>query len=156
LRAAAAEGLFFTTDRDPGIRRLRHGRGFAYQRSTRTARASRKQPISRAFAAWPFHRHTGTSGSASARAVTWYATIEALAILRKLPVGNPREVKRQLKKVVAAVAARLGNTPAICRRCYIHPEVLLAYADGHLATLVGAATTRALNSLLRKRSRRSR
>jgi DNA topoisomerase-1 len=30
------------------------------------------------------------------------------------------------------VAARLGNTPTICRKCYIHPEVLNAYVEGQL------------------------
>jgi DNA topoisomerase-1 len=34
------------------------------------------------------------------------------------------------------VASRLGNTPTICRKCYIHPEVLSAYAEG--ALLLGA------------------
>jgi len=87
---------------------------------------------------------------------TWYATIEALATLRKLPVGNKGEVRRQLKKVIAAVAARLGNTPTICRKCYIHPEVLLAYAQGRLVKVVGTTAARALNSLLRKRGRKAR
>jgi DNA topoisomerase I len=87
---------------------------------------------------------------------TWYATIAALATLRKLPVGNKGEVKRQMKKVIAAVAARLGNTPTICRKCYIHPEVLLAYAEGRLVKVVGTTTAGALHSLLRKRGRKSR
>jgi DNA topoisomerase I len=30
---------------------------------------------------------------------------------------------------VADVASKLGNTPAICRKCYIHPEVLAAFLD---------------------------
>ncbi|MDB6089364.1 MAG: topA [Gammaproteobacteria bacterium] len=87
---------------------------------------------------------------------TWFATIEALGTLRKLPVGNQREVKRQLKEVVTTVAARLGNTPTICRKCYIHPEVLAAYATGQLAALNGAAPATALNVLLRSRSRAAR
>jgi DNA topoisomerase-1 len=85
---------------------------------------------------------------------TWYATIEALTILRKLPVGkNQREVKRQVKAVIATVAQRLGNTPTICRKCYIHPEVLLAYGEGRLAALGGTTAGRMLSSLLRKRGR---
>jgi DNA topoisomerase-1 len=87
---------------------------------------------------------------------TWYATIDALEALRKLPVGNRREVKRQLKKVVGAVAERLGNTPTICRKCYIHPEVLLAYAEGRLSGISAKTTARALHMLLRKPRRRSR
>jgi DNA topoisomerase-1 len=53
------------------------------------------------------------------------------------------------------VAARLGNTPAICRKCYIHPEVLLAYSEGRLLKLVGATAVHALNVLLRKRGRKA-
>jgi DNA topoisomerase-1 len=87
---------------------------------------------------------------------TWYATTDALSTLRKLPVGNKTEVQRELKKVIAAVATRLGNTPAICRKCYIHPEVLLAYAAGRLVDVVGTTAAKALNSLLRKRGRKTR
>ena len=86
---------------------------------------------------------------------TWYATVAALATLRKLPVGNKTAVQRQVKKVIAAVAARLGNTPAICRKCYIHPEVLLAYSAGRLVNLVGVTTLHALHLLLRKRGRKT-
>jgi DNA topoisomerase-1 len=86
---------------------------------------------------------------------TWYATVAALGTLRKLPVGNKTEVQRQLKAAIAAVAARLGNTPAICRKCYIHPEVLLAYSEGRLVQLVGMTTARALRVLLRKRGRKT-
>ncbi len=73
----------------------------------------------------------------------------------KLPVGNNTAVQRQVKKVIAAVAARLGNTPAICRKCYIHPEVLLAYSAGRLVNLVGVTTLHALHLLLRKRGRKT-
>jgi DNA topoisomerase-1 len=64
-------------------------------------------------------------------------------------------VQRQLKAAIAAVATRLGNTPAICRKCYIHPEVLLAYSEGRLVKLVGMTTARALRMLLRKRGRKA-
>jgi DNA topoisomerase I len=83
---------------------------------------------------------------------TWFATLEALQALRKRPVGNKVEVKRELVATIAAVAGRLGNTPAICRKCYIHPEVLNAYADGRLARLNGARPAVALRGLLRRRT----
>ena len=54
-----------------------------------------------------------------------------------------------------AVARRLGNTPTICRKCYIHPEVLTAFADGRLAKLNGAKPAVALRGLLRRRSMKS-
>jgi DNA topoisomerase-1 len=85
---------------------------------------------------------------------TWFATLEALQHLRKLEVGNKREVQRELTSVIAAVSARLGNTPSICRKCYIHPEVLTAFADGRLAKLNGSPPALALRGLLRQRGSR--
>jgi len=83
---------------------------------------------------------------------TWFATVEALQSLRRRPVGNKGEVKRELVATITAVAKRLGNTPTICRNCYIHPEVLTAYGDGRLARLNGAKPAAALRGLLRRRS----
>jgi DNA topoisomerase IB len=33
---------------------------------------------------------------------------------------------------IEKVAGRLSNTPTICRKCYVHPEVLNSYMDGNL------------------------
>ena len=40
--------------------------------------------------------------------------------------------KMNVKRAIEQVAARLGNTPTICRKCYVHPEVLNSYLDGQL------------------------
>jgi DNA topoisomerase-1 len=40
--------------------------------------------------------------------------------------------KKNLKEAIERVSSRLGNTPSICRKCYIHPEVLSAYVEGNL------------------------
>ncbi len=37
-------------------------------------------------------------------------------------------------RAVERVAESLGNTPAVCRKCYIHPVVLDGYLDGSLVT----------------------
>ena len=37
-----------------------------------------------------------------------------------------------MRAAIERVAARLGNTPTICRKCYVHPEVLSAYLEGAL------------------------
>jgi DNA topoisomerase IB len=39
---------------------------------------------------------------------------------------------KRLRAAIVQVAARLGNTPAICRKCYVHPDVISAYLDGTL------------------------
>ncbi|HBI44809.1 MAG TPA: hypothetical protein DDY78_18440 [Planctomycetales bacterium] len=41
--------------------------------------------------------------------------------------------KRNVVAAVEATARRLGNTVAVCRKCYIHPAVVEAYLDGSLA-----------------------
>ena len=40
--------------------------------------------------------------------------------------------KRNIRTAIESVASRLGNTTAICRKCYIHPEVLNCYLEGAL------------------------
>jgi DNA topoisomerase-1 len=49
-------------------------------------------------------------------------------------------------RAVERVAARLGNTPAICRRSYVHPEVLQAYLDGVTIGALKARTEGALSN----------
>jgi DNA topoisomerase I len=83
---------------------------------------------------------------------TWFATVDALEMLCKRCASNEREAKRDAVEVIAEVALRLGNTPAICRKCYIHPEVIAAYLDGRLAGMRGLQPARALRRLLRRRA----
>ena len=40
--------------------------------------------------------------------------------------------KRNITQAIEPVAERLGNTPTICRKCYVHPEVINAYIEGDL------------------------
>jgi DNA topoisomerase-1 len=64
---------------------------------------------------------------------TWAGTILAVKALSDLELGDTeRESKSRLGDAVKAVAEHLGNTPAVCRACYIHPSVLEAYANGTL------------------------
>jgi DNA topoisomerase I len=65
---------------------------------------------------------------------TWAGTVLAARALRELErVTSEAQAKRNVVRAVESVAARLGNTQAICRRCYVHPAVLDAYVDGSLA-----------------------
>jgi DNA topoisomerase-1 len=64
---------------------------------------------------------------------TWAATVLAACALQELPeCQSQAHAKRNTAKAVEAVAGLLGNTPAICRKSYIHPALLDAYADGTL------------------------
>lgn len=87
---------------------------------------------------------------------TWFGTLEMLERLRGRQPGSARAAKREVSAALAEVSARLGNTAAICRNCYVHPEVLAAFADGRLARLNGAAPAAALRGLLLRRPRPAR
>lgn len=64
---------------------------------------------------------------------TWAGTVHAAMALSEFEsFANAAQAKRNLRAAIEKVAARLGNTPTICRKCYVHPEVLSAYLDGAL------------------------
>ena len=50
------------------------------------------------------------------------------------------QAKRNVVQSVEKVAATLGNTPAVCRKCYVHPAILDAYMEG---STLGALRRRA-------------
>jgi DNA topoisomerase-1 len=60
---------------------------------------------------------------------TWHATVHALALMRQ-PREDGRPGGRSAKEILADVAARLGNTVAVCRKSYVHPAVLELAARG--------------------------
>jgi DNA topoisomerase-1 len=68
---------------------------------------------------------------------TWAATnLAALALQEFELFDTEAKKKRAVLRAVEKVAKHLGNTPAICRRCYIHPAIFDGYLDGTLlATL---------------------
>ncbi|RVT90558.1 DNA topoisomerase IB [Sphingomonas crocodyli] len=63
---------------------------------------------------------------------TWTGTVlAALALAEFERFDSEAAAKRNVRAAIERVAARLGNTPAVCRRCYVHPEVIDSYlADG--------------------------
>jgi DNA topoisomerase-1 len=64
---------------------------------------------------------------------TWAGTVLAALALKEVEsFDTAAQAKRNLRMAIERVAARLGNTPTICRKCYVHPEVLSLYLDGSL------------------------
>ena len=62
---------------------------------------------------------------------TWAGTVlAAMALNAQEAFKNKTEAKKNIKDAISAVAKILGNTPAICRKCYVHPAVLETYLDG--------------------------
>lgn len=65
---------------------------------------------------------------------TWAGTTLAATELRRLgPAESLRAAERNIVKVIDTVAARLGNTRAVCRKYYVHPAVLDSYLAGQTA-----------------------
>ena len=62
---------------------------------------------------------------------TWAGTVlAAMALNAQEAFANKTQAKKNIKDAISAVAKILGNTPAICRKCYVHPAVLETYLDG--------------------------
>jgi len=89
---------------------------------------------------------------------TWHATVHAIDLLRSLAVPSRRPaVRRACVNVLKSVARLLRNTPAVCRKSYVNPQVFTAWEKGvlherlgHLARLNGSRAERALIRFLRK------
>ncbi len=59
---------------------------------------------------------------------TWSGTVLAAEALRAFEAfDSETQAKKNIVQAIESVAKKLGNTPAVCRKCYIHPEVLTAY-----------------------------
>lgn len=64
---------------------------------------------------------------------TWAGTVlaaQALAACAQFETQG--QVKKNVKQAITAVAEKLGNTPAVCRKCYVHPMILDGYAKKKL------------------------
>jgi DNA topoisomerase-1 len=80
---------------------------------------------------------------------TWAGTVlAALALNEMQSFDTGIQAKRNLRAAIERVAARLGNTPTICRKCYVHPQVLNSYLDGSLILEIKAAAERELREEL--------
>jgi DNA topoisomerase-1 len=75
---------------------------------------------------------------------TWAGSVYALAALRRLIFSSAAQAHRHIVATVKDVATLLRNTPAVCRRCYIHPAVISAFEADELRDLPPAQARRGL------------
>ena len=62
---------------------------------------------------------------------TWGGTVlTAVGLNAQGKFETKKQAKANIKTAIGAVAELLGNTPAICRKCYVHPAVVEAYLNG--------------------------
>ena len=83
---------------------------------------------------------------------TWAGTVLAAMLLREFePYESQTQAKKNVIQAIKNVAERLGNTPTVCRKCYIHPAVLEQYYSGTMLqaieTEVAEQVDRQLNDL---------
>jgi len=62
---------------------------------------------------------------------TWAGSVLACDLLRGMGAfESATQAKKNVVAAIKAVALKLGNTPSVCRKCYVHPAVLEAYLGG--------------------------
>jgi len=69
---------------------------------------------------------------------TWAGTVLAAMALREIEEFDSKaQAKRNIVRAIETVAKKLGNTRAVCRKCYVHPGVVNSYLDGSLVQTLG-------------------
>jgi DNA topoisomerase-1 len=64
---------------------------------------------------------------------TWAGTVLAALALKEFETFDTQaKAKKNVRAAIERVASKLGNTPTICRKCYIHPEIMSSYVEGSL------------------------
>ena len=64
---------------------------------------------------------------------TWAGTVMAALALREFEAFDSQAAaKRNIRAAIERVSSRLGNTPTVCRKCYVHPDLLDGYMEGQL------------------------
>jgi len=80
---------------------------------------------------------------------TWAGTVLAARALEEIGAfDDEAEAKTNVVRAVESVAKQLGNTPAICRKCYVHPTVIEAYLDGSMVETLKSRAEDLLSSSL--------
>jgi DNA topoisomerase-1 len=79
---------------------------------------------------------------------TWAGTVLALTALREFEAfESETQARRNIVEAVKNVAEKLGNTPAVCRKCYIHPAIIECYTAGELLETLYAAGKRVADNI---------
>jgi DNA topoisomerase-1 len=74
---------------------------------------------------------------------TWAGTVLAALALQELETFDSQaEAKRNVMAAIRRVAEKLGNTPTVCRKCYVHPRVIDSYLQGTMLDAMKRRTAR--------------
>ncbi|HEY5799890.1 MAG TPA: DNA topoisomerase IB, partial [Burkholderiaceae bacterium] len=80
---------------------------------------------------------------------TWSGTVLAALALREFErFDSDTQAKKNILRAIEQVAEKLGNTPSVCRKCYVHPAVIDAYLDGNVVRALRKETADRLDKHL--------
>ncbi len=80
---------------------------------------------------------------------TWSGTVFATDTLQELgEVETQTQAKKNVMQAIKVAAEHLGNTPSICRKCYVHPEIINAYMDDALLSSLRQQQEKATENVL--------
>lgn len=84
---------------------------------------------------------------------TWAGTVLAAHALAEFEsFDSQTQAKRNVVAAIERVSKMLGNTRAVCKKCYIHPAILDSYLDGSMAGLLQRRAENALKDLRKLKS----
>lgn len=79
---------------------------------------------------------------------TWSGTVLASLALQEFEkFDSQAQAKKNVVRAIEDVARKLGNTPSICRKCYVHPAILESYLDGSMLQTLQDKTETSLKNL---------
>lgn len=68
---------------------------------------------------------------------TWAGTVLAAMALQEFEsITSQTQAKKNIVAAIEAVAKMLGNTPSVCRKCYVHPAILDSYLEGDTVSTI--------------------
>jgi DNA topoisomerase-1 len=81
---------------------------------------------------------------------TWAGTVLAAMALQEFEsFDSQTQAKKNVVRAIESVAKRLGNTPSVCRKCYVHPAIIDAYVDGSMLEAMKQAAREELSENLK-------
>jgi DNA topoisomerase-1 len=79
---------------------------------------------------------------------TWAGTVLAARALQEFTqIDSQAQAKKNVVRAIESVAEKLGNTRAVCRKCYVHPAVINSYMDGSLLAHLGGEVRKLIKPL---------
>ncbi|MEO8999364.1 MAG: DNA topoisomerase IB [Rhodanobacter sp.] len=103
----------------------------------------KRQPVDSGQVNDYLHDACGDGGFTAKDFRTWGGTVQAAGVLARTALpdkGGERAMRSTLAVAVKEVAAILGNTPAVCRASYIHPQIIEGWQDGSLHRAIPASS----------------